>query len=157
MMLTILQQIQTLTSVYDGYYYLAYLALALCRLKSLPILLATLSCSIVFELTLKLPAEIYYVVSSIIFSYVTLYYYKYNLRCWIACALMSFIDFFMGMERVLNAIAGEWLYNALYDNYEIIVTSVHVLAILLLIHWRRSFRFVANIFNSTSTGNVGFK
>ena len=145
-----------LSNSYDGIYYLAYLALMLFRLNSLPVLLATLSCSALYEVTENLPASIYWVVSSILFSYATIYYQKINHRCWVGCAVIAFLDFLMGMELFLNAIAGEQFYNSLYDSYEIVISLLHIFVVVLLIDWRACFKFMAKLFDTARARLIGF-
>lgn len=145
-----------LSSIYDGYYYLAYLALALFRLNSLPILIATLLCSSVYEITYNLPPIIFWVLCSIILSYLTMYYYSIKNRAWLGCAALSFYMFTMGMEVLLNAAFGEQFYNSLYDSYEIVISLLHIFVVVLLIDWRACFKFMAKLFDTARARLIGF-
>lgn len=141
----------------DSAYYLAYLVLLLFRLDTIRVIICLLFVSALYELMLatgvliKYPYQ-FFILASIACSYVTMYYHNQNNRVSIGLAVMSLFMFTMANEVLLNAMFGEWFYNALYNSYEILVSFIHGLIIALFIHWRKVFNTVVKLIGDTRSG-----
>lgn len=139
---------------------LAYFVLMLCRLKSQPMMISILLCSVMYVITAIYPAYVFWLFCAIVCSYATIFYYDNNSRAWTGSALMTVLMAIMGMENVLAWLGWEFIFNALYDSYEICLTGIHILIICQLINWRRVLRFmgefVDNLRNGQSRANMLF-
>jgi len=142
----------------DNLTILAYLALMLFRLDAKMVVIYVLCCSISFEILILSGDGIgnYYILCSILASYVAIYYLNQNNRVCIGLAVMTAYMFLMGQETLINALISEQFYNTLYDSYEVCVSAIHIYIISLFIKWRRVFSSLVKFVNDTRSGSNGF-
>jgi len=147
--------VKSLSKSLDSYYYLAYLVLILFRLNTSPVLFLIVGLSLTFELTLSLPEYQFFILCSIACSYVTIYYHKQYERACIGLSVMTVYLFIMAQESLLNAVFGKWLYTALHNSYEVFISSIHLLIVLLFIRWGKVFSFMVEFINDARSGKNG--
>ena len=140
----------------DNVTIVAYFLLALLKKDSYPVILLILLSSSLFEVTLHLPEYQFFILCSIMSSYVTTYYYNKNNRVCIGLAMMTFYLFFMGQEILINAVISEQFYLSIYDSYEICISAIHLFTLSLFIKWRRIFNALVEFINGARTMSNGF-